>query len=1524
MFIERSACGVGFVVDLLGKPSRDIIEIGISSVKNLVHRGAVSSDGKTGDGAGILTQIPRKLVSKELKKLGVSADPNNVAVGVYFFTDHVESITKMTEDFAKKLGLIPLAWRNIPVYNQALGDIALSSKPLMKHFYIGFSKNDNIKQVERKLFLLRKYSEKVAKENKTKVYIPSISATKIVYKGLFISTQIDKFYLDLQDPDYETSFCIFHQRYSTNTHPRWDIAQPFRYIAHNGEINTLLGNIKWMETREKAWSNSEFWSKEEIELIKPIIWPEGSDSSMLDNALEILYLSGKDMCSAVAMLIPEPYEVVVDMEEDVRAFFDYYNNFLEPWDGPAAVVFSDGLDGVGACLDRNGLRPARYCITKSNTLIFASELGVWDILPKESVEVEGLGPGEMIFFDFEEKKLYRNKEIKKKIAGRKKYIDFVSVINRIKTDVNQEAFPFLLTDEKELLKKQKAFGYTEEDIERFVRDMALKGQEAVYSMGDDTPFAFMSNLPRNIYSYFKQRFAQVTNPPIDPYRESIVMSIATIIGEKPNVLETDSVNFQNIIKLDSPIITENVLEELKRIFPFKIFEMVYDPSDPYSLKRNLLKLVEDVVSAVKNGVKLVILSDRTVGDDGKALISPLLCVGAVHSALIKQGLRLKCSIILETGEPREEHHFACLIGYGADAILPYLAFYTVYNLKEEHAGKSIQVDDRMKLIRNYKSAVEKGIKKIMSKIGISVLSSYRGGKIFEIIGLSHEVIELCFEGTPSWFVPDGLCFEHIAKDYAEFYNWSKDESPRLVNLGFFKFIRDKEQHLKNPYVFRPLHKFTESGDYKYYQEFTQQVSSRGPARVRDFFDIAPLGEPIPVEEVEPVESILKRFYVSSMSFGALSPEAHETLAIGINRIGAMMGSGEGGEDPRRFQPYENGDSANSSMKQIASGRFGVTTEYAVNCKELEIKIAQGAKPGEGGQLPGIKVNETIAKVRRTVPGITLISPPPHHDIYSIEDLAQLIYDLKKVNPSARVSVKLVSSAGVGIVASGVAKAYADTIHIAGDEGGTGASPASSIKNAGNTWELGLIETNALLIWNNIRDRVRIRVDGGLLNGWDVVKAAVLGANEYGFGSSAMIAIGCIMARQCHLNTCPVGIASQREDLRKKFPGSPERMERYFIAVAEEVRQILAKLGARSLNEIIGRMDLIRPKGVKVSKTSKEININYIKSLYARIGEDGENPFIVELPEDGFLDRIDEKIKKLSTSVSHEPNSKNDRPESPEEDLNSKILNDALPLIESGRKVRLKYKVRNIHRAVGTTLSGVIAKNWGDGVSLKKGLEPNSVVIDFEGFAGQSFGAFLVRGVKFNLFGLANDYVGKALSGGHINIIPHKDGLMAVGNVVIYGGTGGYLFVRGRAGQRFAVRNSGVFAVVEGAGDHCFEYMTNGICMVLGSVGKNLGAGMTGGIAFVLKEESVKKLVNPDFVILKDIDEDIEYTTAQMLLKAHYKETGSKIAQNILKDSIEKNLYVVVPKEFQQYKTAFIQESIKRLENDFDYFKNLSF
>lgn len=1511
MFFERSACGVGFVADISAKPSRAILDIGIRSVKNLVHRGAVSADGKTGDGAGVMTDIPKKIVEKELRKMGFKGEVENIAVGVFFFFNGEKEISDFIKDNARKLGLEFIGWRDVPVDDSALGQIALSSKPNIKHLYIKHSERD-IKSAEKKLFILRKLIQKFASENKINVYIPSLSATKIVYKGLFISTQIDKFYLDLQDKDYETRFCIFHQRYSTNTHPKWSIAQPFRYIAHNGEINTLLGNIKWMETREKSLFRSDFWTSEEIEIIKPLIWVEGSDSSMLDEALEVVYLSGKDICTAIAILIPEPYEVVPDIDENVRAFFEFYDQFMEPWDGPAAVAFSDGL-GIGACLDRNGLRPARYGITKSGILLFSSELGVSEIPYTEFDEVGGLGPGEMIFFDFEDKKLYRNKEIKRKIAGTRKYTDFVKGIKRIKTEIEKLDVP----DEKEILRRQKAFGYTEEDIERFIKEMAYLGKEATYSMGDDVPLAFMSRVQRNIYSYFKQRFAQVTNPPIDPYREYIVMSLSTTIGGKPNILESEKLS-DKLIKLDSPIITDEILEELKKHFSYRVFEMSFPASDPSALKRNLEKIVEDVVKAVRDeGVELVILSDRAVGkDEGKALISPLLCVGAVHSRLVKEGLRLKCSIIVDTGEPREEHHFACLLGYGADAILPYLAFYTAYTLKEEHIGKASQIEDRLKLVRNYKSAIEKGIKKIMSKMGISVLSSYRGGKIFEVIGLSADVVHMCFDGTPAWFVHDGISYEEIAKDYIEFYNWSKDETPRLPNLGFFKFIRDREYHLKNPYVFRPLHKFTETGDYKFYKEFTEQVNSRPPSKVRDFFDVAPLGDPIPVEEVEPVEKILKRFYVSSMSFGALSPEAHETLAIGVNRIGANMGSGEGGEDPRRFYPYENGDWANSSMKQVASGRFGVTTEYAVNCQELEIKIAQGAKPGEGGQLPGIKVTEDIARARRTVPGITLISPPPHHDIYSIEDLAQLIYDLKKVNPSARVSVKLVASAGVGIIASGVAKAYADTIQISGDEGGTGASPASSIKNAGNSWELGLIETHALLIWNDLRDRVRIRVDGGLLNGWDVIKAAVLGANEYGFGSSSMVAIGCVMARQCHLNTCPVGIASQREDLRKRFPGSPERIERYFIAIAEEVRQILAQLGARSLEEIIGRIDLIRPKGVKVPKTSKEVRVDYLKSLFVKIVEDGENPFIIELPEDEFSSDLDEKIKKFIGKW--EPEGKNDRPETPEEDLNSQLVKDISPFLDSGKKIHLKYKIKNIHRSVGATISGIIAKKFGDGLSLRPGLEPETITVEFEGFAGQSFGAFLVKGVKFILHGVANDYVGKALSGGHINIIPHKDGLMAIGNVCIYGGTGGYLFVRGRAGQRFAVRNSGVFAVVEGAGDHCLEYMTNGVCVILGDVGKNLGAGMTGGIGFILKNGDLKKFINSDFVFLKDIDEDTEYILLEMMLKVHLKETGSKLAEKLLKEGISQNFYVIVPKEFQKYKSTFIENSIQRLKKDLSY------
>jgi glutamate synthase (ferredoxin) len=1517
VYKERSACGVGFVASIKGERSNKILKIGVESVKNLIHRGAVSADGKTGDGAGIMTQIPLKIVKKELEKRGINnLDPEKVAIGVFFLPnsqEHQHFIFEITESFAKELGFSPLFWRDVPQDENALGEIAKSSKPQIKHLYIKY--DGSWKEAERKLYILRKFVEKKSAEKKISIYIPSISTKKIVYKGLFVATQVDKFYLDLQDPEYETAICIFHQRYSTNTHPHWFIAHPFRFLAHNGEINTLLGNINWTRAREKNLS-TKVWSKDELEIIRPIIWEGGSDSSMLDNMLEFLYFSGRELPEAMAMLIPEPYEVVPDMPEDVKSFFEYYDYFTEPWDGPAAIAFSDGV-GVGACLDRNGLRPARVGITKDGLVIVSSEIGVAREIPLEEFEeIDRLGPGKMIYIDTQEGKLYRDHEIKGKIAKSKPYSVWIKKSKKFSTEITKDEFSSI--DEKELIRLQKAFGYTEEDIERFFKEMALFGKEATYSMGDDTPFAFMSKVPRNIFSYFKQRFAQVTNPPIDPYREYIVMSLSTTIGEKGDITYDDE-EHANVIRLDSPIITEEILEELKKNLPFRIFETVFDLNRKSSLREKIYSIAYEAADAVeKDGIKLIILSDRTAGKEGKVVIPSLMVVGAVHQELVRRGLRLKASIVVDSGEPREEHHFACLLGYGADAILPWLAFLTAYHIKEEHRGKAQEIQDRLKLVKNYKSAVEKGIKKIMSKMGISHISSYRGAQIFEIIGLKDEIVDFCFTGTPNWFGQDGVGYEELADDYIEFYRWSEDPSPLLPNLGFFKFIRGREYHEKNPFVFRPLHKFTETGNKEFYKEFTAQVQSRPPVKIRDLFDIKPLGDPVPIDEVEPVENIVKRFYVSSMSFGALSPEAHETLAIGVNRIGANMGSGEGGEDPRRFEPYENGDLASSTMKQIASGRFGVTTEYAVNCRELEIKIAQGSKPGEGGQLPGIKVTEEIARVRRSVPGITLISPPPHHDIYSIEDLAQLIYDLKKVNPQARVSVKLVAEAGVGIIAAGVAKAYADTIQISGHDGGTGASPASSIKNAGIAWELGLIETQAILIWNDLRERVRLRVDGGMLNGWDVVKAAVLGAEEYGFGSSAMIAIGCIMARQCHLNTCPVGIASQKEELRRKFPGFPERIERYFIAIAEEVREILASLGARSLNEIIGRIDLIKPKNIQLEKTKKNVNISYLKKLFLNIAEGGENPFVYDLP-DKLDSEIDEMLDKrileiLSQKSISNKLPRNDRPETEEEDLNGRIVKDAWENLEKGKKVKLKYKINNSHRSVGATLAGLIAKKWGDGISLKPGLKPRTVEIEFEGVAGQSFGAFLTRGMRFILRGVANDYLGKALSGGEIVVIPPVNNAVAIGNVCIYGGTSGYLFVKGRAGERFAVRNSGVFAVIEGAGDHCMEYMTGGICVVAGPVGKNLGAGMTGGIGFVMWSDLLPRLINSEWIFLKNIDEEEEFKVLEKLLYLHAVQTGSDIPKKLLAEI--DMVRVVVPKEFQKYKSNFLKDAILKIEIDF--------
>ncbi len=1500
---EKDSCGVGFVAHIGGKKDRKILELGINSVKNLIHRGAVSYDGKTGDGAGILTQIPEKIFIKELSKNGIHLESGEkVAVGVFFLPHNEKGkiIMEVAETSAKEMGVRPLMWREVPTDDSALGQAALKTKPNIKHLILG-AKGKSF-EIERKLFLLRKLIEKRASQLGAEVYIPSISSEKIVYKGLFTSSQIDKFYLDLQNPEYETSICVFHERYSTNTTSHWFIAQPFRFIAHNGEINSLLGNVNWMKAREYSLKPTSKWSADEIDIIKPIIWEDGSDSSMLDNAVEFYYFCGKELPVVISMLIPEPFESVHDMPEDVKALFEYHSYFMEPWDGPAAVVFSDGV-GVGLHLDRNGLRPARYGITKDNLIIAGSEFGISQIPLNDFVVLNKVEPGKMIYVDTSEGKFYEDHQIKKAIAMKRNYSVWISRSKKMKTQLNNFK-PVLREDE--IVRIQNLFGYTEEDIERFIKEMAAKGSEAVYSMGDDTPISLLSSVPRNIFSYFKQRFAQVTNPPIDPYREDIVVSLTTIIGERGDGVEEDE-RYADVIELDSPIITGENLEAIKEILPYKVFDLSFDPHDPSSLERELRKLVEEVCKAAKDDkIKLVILSDRgVIYSEDRAVMPSLLAVGTVHKALVKNGLRLKVSIIVESGEPREEHHFACLIGYGADAIYPYLAFETAYNLKEEHRTKEIP-HDRVKLIKNYKSALEKGIKKIMSKMGISVLSSYKGAQIFDIIGLSEEIVDLCFEGTPAWFTDSGVMFKDIASDYIEFWKLSRDSILKPYNFGFFKFIKDREYHLKNPYVFKPLHKFTETGEQIFYEEFTKAVDSRPPSKIRDIFDIKPVGPPVPLDEVEPVENILKRFYISSMSFGALSPEAHETLAIGANRIGVIMGSGEGGESPHRYDPYESGDWANSQMKQIASGRFGVTTEYAVNCIELEIKIAQGSKPGEGGQLPGSKVTQIIALTRRSVPGITLISPPPHHDIYSIEDLSQLIYDLKKVNTEARVSVKLVAESGVGVVASGVVKAYADIVHIAGDEGGTGASPPSSIKNAGIPWELGLIETQAVLIRNNLRDRVKIRVDGGLLNGTDVVKAAVLGAELFGFGSSAMIAIGCVMARQCHLNTCPVGIASQREDLRKKFPGSPERIQRYLTAVAQEVRQILASLGARSLSEIIGRIDLVIPKGIISKKTGRPVDANYLKRKFVDIALGNRNS--------KEYNNEDVELKKIiDNAPTKNEKDRNDRPETPDEDLNSKILEDVLSVWTLGEKVKLSYNIDNIHRSVGATLSGFIAKKWGDGLGIKKGLAPRTIEIEFKGIAGQSFGAFLVKGIKFVLKGVANDYVGKALSGGEIIIIPPHSNMLCAGNVCLYGGTGGYFFASGKVGERFAIRNSGVFAVAEGSGNHCMEYMTNGVCIILGEVGRNLGAGMTGGIGFVLNDTKLKYNINDNFVFLKEIDNEFEYEVAKKLLLMHYTETGSKKAEDVLEDGLKK-LLVVVPKEFAGYKEKFLQQVLEKIDS----------
>ena len=1449
---EHDACGVGFVADINGNKSRHVLDKALEAVVNLTHRGAVSADAKTGDGAGVLTQIPSALFVPEAARFGATvSNDGDLAVGVVFLpAADPGPARRLIEDAVRGCGMTVLGWREAPVDASVVGDEALATLPRIEHVLVAWPEARDAQAFTRRLYLARKIAERAMERESAGAYIASFSNRTIVYKGMLVAPQLQAFYRDLDNPDYSTALAVLHQRYSTNTFPKWELAQPFRMLGHNGEINTLEGNRNWMRARELG---SGAWGDETADLL-PIIQEGFSDSASLDNVLELLVVSGRDPLHAMAMLVPEAWENMPHMDPVLRSFYEYYACLMEPWDGPAALAFTDGTVAAAA-LDRNGLRPARYKIGEDGICIMASEVGAAHVDEGAVVEKGRLGPGQMIAVDTERKMLLRNEEIKARLAGRQPYGEWLAR-RMVQVDALQPGAEHVPATEASI-SVQRAFAYTTEEAHLVLRPLYLDGVEPVGSLGDDTPLSVLAHKPRLLYSYFRQRFAQVTNPPIDSYREQLVMSLYTYLGARHSLLE-EGEEHAALVRLDSPILMDEQLAALRSagsVLPTETISVLFPAAEgPAGLRRVLDEVCAAAERAVDAGCGAVILSDRGV-DETHAAAPMLLAVGAVHHHLVRARKRLQTSLVAEVGDAREMHQFALLIGYGASALNPYLAFATIRELL--HEGHDEDVGEG-KALSTYVKTINKQLLKIMSKMGISTVTSYHGAQIFEAVGLDSEVVERCFAGTWSpveGIGLDGIAEETLALHATAFAPPESPKGPRLDDHGYYRYRRDGEPHAFSPISVRTLHKALEEDGTgrEGYDKYLTQIEGGDLISLRDLLEIKPVGPPVPVEEVEPASEIVKRFNGGSMSFGALSIEAHEAIAVAFNRIGSKSGSGEGGEDPRRFRELRDGDRTGSKMKQVASGRFGVTPEYLAMAEVLEIKMAQGSKPGEGGQLPGHKVTEIIARARRTQPGVPLISPPPHHDIYSIEDLKQLIYDLKVVNPRATVAVKLVAEAGVGTVAAGVAKGYADYVLISGAEGGTGASPLISIKYAGLPWELGLAEANQVLRSNGLRERVILRTDGGFRRGRDVAVAALLGAEEYGFGTQAMVAVGCQVARQCHLNTCPVGVATQDEVLRKKFWGEPEMLVRYLFFVAEELRELMAELGFRRVEEMVGRADLLvqtTPEG------------------HAKAATLDLSPMLA-LPEN------DEQLPRVHLQE------RNDDP-------HADILDDELmPLVRQAidreAPAKIEREIRNVHRTVGARIAGEIARIHGD-----EGIPDNSIDIRFVGSAGQSFGAFLINGMHLTLDGEANDYVGKGMHGGELVLRPHRDAVfhahdnVIMGNTVLYGATGGSLFAAGQAGERFAVRNSGAWAVVEGAGDHACEYMTGGAVVILGVTGRNLGAGMSGGAAYVLDpHDELKDKINPEMVGAALVDDQDDIDVLHALVDRHYMLTHSRRAEDIL-------------------------------------------
>jgi len=1461
---EHDACGVGFVADTSGVRSHRILATAIECVTNLTHRGAVSADLRTGDGAGLTTQIPYRFFKSVLERKGIRlAADEDLAVGMVFLPHSDkpsrERARTITDEALQRQGLRRLLWRTVPVDASVLGDLGARTRPWIEQVLVGRPAGLSTLDYTRRLYLARKEMELHASEEQIEgFYLPSLSNRTLVYKGLLVAHQLPTFYRDLRDPQFETALAVFHQRYSTNTFPNWYLSQPFRMLAHNGEINTLNGNVNWTRARESGLE-SEVWG-DRVKELAPLVQSGGSDSSSLDNVLEAIVMSGRDIRHAFMMLIPEAWENMPNMPKDRRAFYEYHACLSEPWDGPASMAFTDGVF-VGATLDRNGLRPARYQLTSDGTIVMGSEAGMVPLDPATIVEKGRLGPGQMIGVDTEKGELLYNDDIKNLVSSRRTYQTWVKrQLLHLDSWLANRTSEVLPANALDVARQQIVFGYTAEELEFILKPMAAEGKEPIGSMGDDTALAIFASRPRLTYAYFKQKFAQVTNPPIDPIREELVMSLDSYLGRRRSFLE-ETEQHARLVHLASPLMIDEEIEALRKIAEPALHAItiptLFDVgTGPEGMHRALQTLCQQASMAVDDGATILVLSDRGVSVS-LAPIPMLLAIGAVHHHLIREGKRMLASIIAETGEARDVHQIALLIGFGASAVNPYLAFATLRSLVDEgnaSAKDALKAISHSKATENYEKAVDAALLKIISKMGISTISGYQAAQIFEAIGLDQETLDLCFSGMTSRIGGIGICYlaqETIDRHAAAFGN---GRAPALDAGAYYRYRRDGEYHAFNPEVWRNLHKAVESGDYADYRQYADMVQARNPIALRDLLEFVPT-DPIALEEVEPIDKIATRFVTAAMSLGALSPEAHATMAVGMNRIGAKSNTGEGGEDSSRRVVQPNGDTSNSKIKQVASARFGVTPVYLASADELEIKMAQGSKPGEGGQLPAHKVSAQIAALRHTLPGTPLISPPPHHDIYSIEDLAQLIYDLKMVNPRARVAVKLVAEEGVGTIAAGVAKGYADVVHISGHDGGTGASPLSSIKSAGAPFELGLSETQQVLVMNDLRGRVKIRADGGMKTARDVVVAAMLGAEEFGFGTAAVVAVGCKMARQCHLNTCPTGVATQREDLREKFTGTPEKVVNFFMHVSEEVREILARLGFRSLDEIIGRVDLLQQV------------------------RGGEDPRVHRVDLGRILKQPDPTGQRPHRRMQERNQRAGDQP------LDDKILADLGDTIETKKPIRLSYDVTNQNRTIGARVAGQIAYRCGD-----EGLPANTIELQFTGSAGQSFGAFTFRGMQLVLTGEANDYVAKGMGGGEVVIRPpagagytsHENTI--VGNTVLYGATSGKLFVAGRAGERFAVRNSGALAVVEGVGDHGCEYMTEGVVVILGETGRNFGAGMSNGVAYVLDESrDFPKKINPELVGLAQVTAAADIEIMETLIRRHFELTGSKRAQQILEN-----------------------------------------